>query len=140
VRASDDLGALAAEAIVKEMLVTLTRLGTARRRGPPPWRWRAQELLHARFSERVRLADVAHEVDVHPAHLARAFKDQFGISVGAYVRRLRLDWAAGELERSDMSLAEVALAAGFADQSHFTRVFRRYTGFTPSVHRRTRCI
>ena len=46
---------------------------------------------------------------------------RFGISVGAYVRRLRLDWAAGELERSDMSLAEVALAAGFADQSHLPK-------------------
>ena len=60
------------------------------------------------------------------------------MTVGGYVRRLRLEWAAMELERTDTALAAVALAAGFADQSHFTRAFRDYTGFTPSVYRRTR--
>ena len=73
----------------------------------------------------MRLADLARELAVHPAHLARAFRGQFGTSVGGYVRRLRLDWAAAELERSDTALAAIALAAGFADQSHFTRIFRR---------------
>ena len=122
-----------------EILVALTRLGRPRHRVPPAWLWRAQELLHARFSETVRLADVAREVAVHPAHLARVFKGQFGISVGSYVRRLRLDWAAVELERSDTSLAGVALTAGFADQSHFTRAFKRQLGITPSAFRASRC-
>jgi len=137
-RAGDDLGALAAEGIVMELLVTLTRLAPGRRGRPAAWLWRAQELLHARFGETVRLAEVAREVGVHPAHLARAFRGQFGVTVGEYVRRLRLEWAAAELERAEASLARVALAAGFADQSHFTRAFRRYTGLTPSVYRRTR--
>jgi AraC family transcriptional regulator len=56
--------------------------------------------------------------------------------MGSYVRRLRLDWAAGELVRSDRSLAALAVAAGFADQSHFTRFFKRHTGFTPNTYRR----
>ena len=138
IRASDDLGALAAEGLVMEMLVGLARLGTTARRTPPAWLWRVQELLHARFSETVRLADLAREVSVHPAHLARVFREQFGTSVGGYVRRRRLDWAMAQLERLDTSLATIALAAGFADQSHFTRAFHRYTGFTPSVYRRVR--
>jgi AraC family transcriptional regulator len=137
-QAADDLGALAAEGIVLEMLVALTRLGGARRRGPPAWLWRAQDFLHSRFMEPVRLADLAREVAVHPAHLARTFRQQFGTSVGGYVRRLRLDWAAAELERSETALAAIALAAGFADQSHFTRSFRRHTGFTPGAYRRGR--
>lgn len=136
--AADDLGALAAEGLVIDMLVTLARLGPGVRRQPPGWLRRTQELLHARFGETVRLADLAREVGMHPAHVARAFKHHFGVTVGTYVRRLRLDWAAVELARSDTSLAQMAQAAGFADQSHFTRAFRRYTGFTPSVYRRTR--
>ncbi len=137
-QAVDDLGALAAEGIVLELLVSLARLAPGSGSRPPAWLWRAQELLHARFGESVRLGDVAREVGVHPAHLARAFRGQFGMTVGGYVRRLRLEWAATELERTDTALAAVALAAGFADQSHFTRAFRGYTGFTPSVYRRTR--
>ena len=135
--AADDLGALAAEGLVIEMLVMLARLAPNGHRPPPAWVWRMQELVHARFAETIRLTDLAREVGIHPAHLARGFKNQFGVTVGSYVRRLRLDWAAVELARSDTSLARVALAAGFADQSHFTRAFRRYTGLTPSVYRRT---
>jgi len=134
----DDLSLLSAEGAVLEMFVTMARLGGWRERRPPPWLLRAQELLHARFTEPLRLADVAREVEVHPAHLARAFRAHFRMSMGPYVRRLRLDWAAGELGRSDLPLAAVALTAGFADQSHFTRAFKRYLGVTPNVYRRTR--
>jgi AraC-like DNA-binding protein len=59
-----------------------------------------------------------------------------GCTVTGYVHRLRIDWARERLERSDMPLADVALDVGFADQAHFTRVFRRVTGSTPSEYRR----
>jgi AraC family transcriptional regulator len=131
----DDLSSLAAEGIVLEMLVSLARLENPGTRRPPPWLLRAQELLHARFAESIRTAEVASTVGVHPAHLARAFRTHFRLSLGSYVRRLRLDWAARELVRSDASLAAVALAAGFADQSHLTRFFKRYTGLTPNAYR-----
>ena len=136
--AGDDLASLAAEGVVLEMLVTLARVSTAEIRRAPTWLLRAQELLHARFADPPRTAEIAGEVAVHPAHLARAFRRCFGVSVGTYVRRLRLEWAAGELAGSERPLAGVALAAGFADQSHFTRAFKRYSGLTPSMYRRTR--
>jgi AraC family transcriptional regulator len=138
--APDDLSTFAAEGVVLEMLATLVRLETAESRRPPSWLLRAQEMLHAQFAAGLRAADIARAVDVHPAHLARAFRAHFKLSMGSYVRRLRLDWAARELVRSDTSLAAVALEAGFADQSHFTRFFRRYTGLTPQAYRRAmRC-
>jgi AraC family transcriptional regulator len=132
----DDLSRLAAEGIVLEMLVTLSRMDTGASRRPPWWLLRAQEVLHARFSEPIQVQEVASEVGVHPAHLARCFRIHFKLSMGTYVRRLRLDWAARELVESDVSLAAVALAAGFADQSHFTRFFKRHVGQTPNVYRR----
>ncbi|MEP6686844.1 MAG: AraC family transcriptional regulator [Gemmatimonadales bacterium] len=136
-RQGDDLAPLGAEAATLELLVLLARLDRGERRRPPPWLLRAQEVVHARFAEPLRAADLAREADVHPAHLARAFRLHFRMSLGSYVRRLRLDWAARALAGSDAPLAELALAAGFADQSHFTRAFRRYTGLTPYAYRRS---
>ncbi len=52
-----------------------------------------------------------------------------------YARGLCLDWASAQLALRDVSLAEVAAGAGFADQSHFTRAFRAYTGVTPGRYR-----
>jgi AraC family transcriptional regulator len=131
----DDLSALAAEGLVLDMLVGLTRLEIGWRR-PPRWLLQAQELVHARFTEPIKVAEVAAEVGVHPAHLARCFRTQFRLSLGSYVRRLRLEWAARELLQSPTPLAQLALDAGFADQSHFTRFFKRRFGLTPSAYRR----
>jgi AraC family transcriptional regulator len=134
----DDLTSLAAEAGVLEMLVALGRLEPAVEQVPPPWLLRAQEVVHAKFREPLQIGVVAREVDVHPAHLARAFRQHFRMPLGSYVRCLRLDWAATRLAGSEESLASVAVAAGFADQSHLTRAFKRHTGHTPGAYRQAR--
>jgi methylphosphotriester-DNA--protein-cysteine methyltransferase len=75
------------------------------------------------------------EVGIHPAHLARTFRARYGRSIGDYVRRLRIERAAGELSDSSAAIAEIGLRAGFFDQSHLSRVFRDYTGQTPAAFR-----
>jgi AraC family transcriptional regulator len=68
-------------------------------------------------------------------HLAREFRRHFGCSVGEYGRKLRIDLVCVELVRTRAALSEIALACGFFDQSHFTRVFKRQTGFSPAAYR-----
>ena len=75
-------------------------------------------------------------VGVHPVTLARAFRRTFGCTIGEYLRRLRIERAAEQLATGTQPLAEIALAAGFADQSHFSNVFRRRVGMSPSAYRR----
>lgn len=136
--ASDSGAPLAAEGFALELLAATTRetrpqQHTVRSAG---WLSVAEELLRTRIREPLRLADLAAETGVHPAHLARAFRARHGMSVGEYGRRARLAWAAAEIARGDAKLATIAAEAGFADQSHFTRLFKRHVGTTPARYRR----
>ena len=81
------------------------------------------------------LEELATLADVHPAHLARTFKRLQGVSVGEYHRNLRVAAACQALRDPTRPIAEVAAEAGFSDQSHFTRMFRRLTGQTPGEFR-----
>lgn len=102
---------------------------------PPRWLERAKQLLNDRFAETLTLAEIAREVGVHPVHLAQMFHRYCHCTIGEYVRQLRIDLACRELVASDTPLCQIALAAGFSDQSHFTRTFKRYMGVPPSKYR-----
>ena len=135
--ARDGVSSLMIEGLVLEFMTSVARGGDQLSRGRPPgWLQRAVDYLHTRLDEEVRLDAVASIVGVHPAHLNRVFRTHHGCSVGEYVRRLRIDGAARELAQSERSIADIAATFGFADQSHFTRVFLRLTGLTPGRYRR----
>lgn len=136
--ASDTAAPLAVEGLALELLAAASRAPEPRiatRGRTPRWLTTAEELLRTRIGDRVGLGELAAAVDVHPSHLARAFRERHGLSVGEYGRRVRLDWAATELLRAELPLAVIAAKAGFADQSHFTRLFARHVGTTPARYR-----
>lgn len=136
-RASDPAGPLAAEGLALQVLAAASRESFAERRSArkPKWLGPAEEILRSRLGECLRLGELAAEVGVHPAYLAREFRAYYGVSVGEYGRRLRISWAAAEVASGNRPLAEIAVEAGFADQSHFTRLFWRYVGTTPARYR-----
>jgi AraC family transcriptional regulator len=101
----------------------------------PRWMDRVHDHIHERFLEPMRTEDLAQLAGVHPVHLARTFRARYRTTLGAYVRGLRLDWAARRLESGEEPISEIALRAGFADQSHFTRAFRSRLGVTPARYR-----
>lgn len=137
-RHGDRLAALALESLALGMLVDAARHDHrwTRSAGPPPWLDRAEEYVRAHFRDALRIADIAAVVGVHPAHLASTFGEVHGVPLGTFVRRLRLEWAAERLARTDTPIAAIACDAGFSDQSHLTRAFKRHTGRTPAAYRR----
>jgi AraC-like DNA-binding protein len=106
-------------------------------RQAPPWLRQAHDLLQDRFAESLSLDEIALAVGgVHPVYLAGAFRARYGCTIGDFVRRRRIEYACREIAGTDTSLIEIALDAGFANQSHFTRVFKRQMGVTPARYRR----
>lgn len=94
-----------------------------------------RERLEALPLEQPTAAELAKSARVDPGELARAFRAHYGEGLGDYARRLRLEWAAVQLARTDTALARLAAEAGFADQSHFTRAFKRRYGLAPGQYR-----
>ncbi|HYO45081.1 MAG TPA: AraC family transcriptional regulator [Gemmatimonadota bacterium] len=137
VRSPDAVTPIAIEALVLEMLALAARLeaGDGLNGRPPAWLERAQDLVHDRFQEKLRLQDVATAVDVHPSHLAKTFRNHFHVSLGTYIRRLRIEWATRQVAETGEPLSAIAARAGFADQSHFTREFRKRNGLSPRRYR-----
>jgi AraC family transcriptional regulator len=136
-RADDEAAPLAVEGLLLELLAAAARASAAGEpRGTAGWLTEARDIIHATYAGPLSLSGLAEMVGVHPATLARGFRSRFGSSVGAYVRRVRIERAAQQLGTGDRPLAAIALAAGFSDQSHFCNVFRQLTGMSPSAYRR----
>ena len=135
---TDDAAFLARQALIYEMIATSARAGGngGAAKAAPAWLETVREVIHDRFHDTLRIADVAAEVELHPAHVARVFREHHRMTIAEYVRMLRLDWAATQVSKSEEPLSAIALRAGYADQSHFTRAFKLRTGLTPAQYRR----
>lgn len=132
---SDGATPLAVEGLVLEIVASLVRAVPENERRPPRWLIRVCERLEETPFAELSLVRLAADAEVHPVYFARQFRRHYGLSVGAYVRRRRLQWTAQQIVTSRAPLAEIAHAAGFADQSHFTREFKRHYGVAPQRYR-----
>jgi AraC family transcriptional regulator len=105
-------------------------LGAAQKR-------RLSDLFHQQLGSNLTLSRLAQEVGLSPHHFARLFKATYGTTAHQYLQTLRIDAAVEALRRDHaVPIAQVALACGFASQSHMTDLMRRRLGFTPSTLRR----
>jgi AraC-like DNA-binding protein len=135
---TDGLSSLAMDALMVGMLVRVSRGGRAERapRQSPPWLSRIREKLSEGFRAPPSLANLAAEAGVTPTHLCHAFRRHTGTTIGHYIRSARASWAAEQLRSSEQPLSVIAIAAGYADQSHFIRECRRLLGASPSEYRK----
>jgi AraC family transcriptional regulator len=133
---SDRASSLGLEGLTLEILAELAQQqNKPTGKNPPRWLEQARELLHAQFGENLTHDAIAQVSGVHPVHLATMFRRFYHCTIGEYVRRLRIEFASHQISTSRDSLCEIGLAAGFADQSHFSRVFKGHTGLTPGRFR-----
>ncbi len=97
---------------------------------------RLTEFIEDNLDRQITLAELAAVVNVSRFHFSRLFKRSVGTSAIHFVEQCRIRRAQALITDSDRSLAEIALLTGYADQSHFTRRFRRHAGCTPAAFAR----
>lgn len=134
--ANDLAGVTGAESYLAEALAELMRLPHSARETKRPsrrLRW-AREILSENYETLPSLTEIARQVDLHPVYLARAFRQSFGETIGDCIRRRRVEAGCRLIACSELSLSEIAYEVGFADQSHFTRTFKRSLGFPPTEY------
>lgn len=128
---------LVIEGLVLEMLALVARPEKRPERRPPAWLAKVNDLLINGFHERLTIGEIAAEVSVHPAYLSRVFRHFHHQAIGDYLHQLRIQFACRQLADPAVRLSAIAAESGFADQSHFTRVFKHCTGMTPGAFRAT---
>ena len=104
----------------------------------PAWAQEVKDLIQDQIDTTITLKQISKDLDVNPAYLSREFSKYFDdLSFGDYIRKLRIEKAMDYLNNSDYTLTKIAYLTGFSDQSHFARIFKKYTGKSPSVFRKT---
>ncbi|HEV8240178.1 MAG TPA: AraC family transcriptional regulator [Thermoanaerobaculia bacterium] len=131
---------LVVEGIALELLAAAARSRDEQDAGGLAPRWLVQllEQLHEELERPPSLRDLAHELGLPAARLSAIFRRHTGRTLGAYRRELQVEWVRRRLadrRHADEPLASVALAAGFCDQAHCTRIFKAATGWTPARFR-----
>ncbi len=134
---SDSASALAIDGLISEMLAEGSRGKVLNEeKGIARWLGRATDFVHDNFRTTISLEEVAQVAGVHSAHLSRVFRQKMGCTVGEYLRRLRFEFACQQILSTERPLCEIAHDAGFADQSHFNRIFRIKMGMPPYMYRK----
>jgi AraC-like DNA-binding protein len=96
----------------------------------------AARFIAQHLAARIRVSDLAHRAGVSISRMERDFVDVFGVPPNRYIANARLESAMDMLRQSADTIADIAHACGYADQSAFTRRFQAVTAMTPSEYRR----
>lgn len=125
---------LAVEMLTAEMLgyfsMVKTNYSTA-----PDWLRQIKDLLHDSPCKPPSLNKLANLSGVHPVTISKLFPRFFGKTIGDYIRGIKLEKSLELLAKKHIPLETIALQCGFSDHAHFSRIFKKRKGFTPSQYR-----
>ncbi len=103
----------------------------------PSWAQELKEIIQDHIDTNLSLKEISKGLDINPSYLSREFSKYFeDMSFGEYIRKNRIEKSKELMESSKYSLTEIAYLTGFSDQSHFSRIFKKYTGKNPSTYKK----
>ncbi len=102
----------------------------------PLWLKKVYELLNDSWNEKLTLTDLSTVAGVNPITISKHFHKYFSCTLGEYMRKLKIEKSLSIINSAEISLTEIAYLCNFADQSHFTRTFKQFTGFLPKQYKK----
>ncbi|MGX5817205.1 chromate resistance protein ChrB domain-containing protein [Chitinophaga lutea] len=103
----------------------------------PAWAIELREMIQDHIDTSLTLKELSQSLDINPSYLSREFSKHFdNRSFAEYIQQLRIDKAIRLMEDPAYSLTEIAYLAGFSDQSHFSRIFKKLKGDSPNAYRK----
>jgi AraC-like DNA-binding protein len=136
VRQPDSVSSMAIDGAMILMIAEMSRARAEEESTRPRWLRTVEEAIDAHIKEPPSTEVLAALAGVHPSHLLRVFRKYNRATIANFVRRRRIELARMQVALGQNPLATIALDAGFADQSHFTRVFKQTFGETPGQYAR----
>lgn len=127
------------ENLLHEIFTKLLKPSTASNQKIPLWAKELKQLIQDQLDTQFSftLKEISHQLDVNPTYLSREFSKYFDdLTFGDYIRKIRIEKAVSLIETTDYSLTQIAYLTGFSDQSHFSRIFKKQVGETPSIYRK----
>jgi AraC-like DNA-binding protein len=111
---------------------------TSGHRAEPVEIWKARKFIEEHSDEEISLRKVAKAVGISPNHLSEKFKQVTGVNFVEYVAHIRFNHARDLLRNSNRRISEIAFAVGFQSLSQFNRVFKTFSGKSPTEYRVTK--
>lgn len=134
-KVDDTTNYLAIQALLLETITRMISGLEVAHRKAPSWVFKIRDILHDTSSENWTLEALAQLLEIHPVHLSRDFTKHFHCTLGNYIRSIKIQRSLSLLPNKNLSLTDIALACGFADQSHFIRCFKAINNIKPSHFR-----
>ncbi len=96
----------------------------------------ARTILAENFDKHITIPQLARQTGINEAKLKEGFKELFGQSIHTYLQQLRLEKAQHLLRTTDLTVTDITYFIGYSHVTHFTSLFRKETGFTPTEWRK----
>jgi AraC family transcriptional regulator len=136
IKINDAVSQISVDGLLLQTFSSLQRSLLKKNNSTPNWVEKVKELIHFSLDEKLTLQMIANETKIHPVHLSKEFPKYFNCSFGEYIRAQKIGKAINLLQNTKMTISEIAYECGFADQSHFIRIFKNYYEVTPLKFRK----